>query len=270
MKFMLTSVLLATIAIASPAAEITVKGRVIWDTKLNGPIPKRAKLVANKDADVAAKDDDFYDEDWVIAPIGNGTTGSMRDCVVILTPTPAKGARISPKFKPEDISAVAMKAKQKDVVIDQPCCRFIPHCSGTIEGQKLIIKNSSTVPHNAKYVSSELEGNPLIPPGGEFTVPTPLPAMRSPISLSCSIHGWMKAYIYVFDHPYFYVTLKDGKFEIPNVPALEGKLNLVLRKPDGLFSGGVAGRLGITIDPAMAKDGVLDLGDVPFLAEIKK
>ena len=34
------------------------------------------------------------------------------------------------------------------------------------------------------------------------------------MQLACNIHGWMKAYVRVFDHPYYAVTDEDGKFEI--------------------------------------------------------
>ena len=43
--------------------------------------------------------------------------------------------------------------------------------------------------------------------------------------MSCSIHGSMKSWMRVFNHPYFAVTDANGNFEIKNAPA--GKLNLV-------------------------------------------
>ena len=38
------------------------------------------------------------------------------------------------------------------------------------------------------------------------------------IPVKCNVHPWMKAYIAVFDNPYFQVTGKDGSFTIKNVP----------------------------------------------------
>jgi hypothetical protein len=53
-----------------------------------------------------------------------------------------------------------------------------------------------------------------------------LVAERRPIVVACDIHNWMKAYIMVFDHPFFAVTGADGSFEIKGVPA--GDQNLVI------------------------------------------
>src|SRR5262249_41385609 len=63
------------------------------------------------------------------------------------------------------------------------------------------------------------------PPGGKLDVKGFKPATAA-VSVSCTIHGWMKGYIRVFDHPYFAVTDKDGNFEIKDAPA--GTWNLVV------------------------------------------
>jgi hypothetical protein len=39
------------------------------------------------------------------------------------------------------------------------------------------------------------------------------------VLISCNIHGWMKGHVRIFDHPYYAVTDKEGKFEIKGVPA---------------------------------------------------
>jgi hypothetical protein len=57
-----------------------------------------------------------------------------------------------------------------------------------------------------------------------------MPAGR-PVQLSCDIHPWMAAWIYVFDHDRFAVTTADGSFRIQNVPA--GPHRLAVRQPSG-------------------------------------
>src|SRR5262249_4421621 len=51
-----------------------------------------------------------------------------------------------------------------------------------------------------------------------------VPARPTPISVQCDIHPWMKAYIRVFNHPYFAVTDEDGKFTIKDAPAGEWRI----------------------------------------------
>ena len=46
-----------------------------------------------------------------------------------------------------------------------------------------------------------------------------------PIKIKCDVHPWMKAYVSVFDHPYFSVTDDTGRYQIDNVPP--GKYEVV-------------------------------------------
>lgn len=244
---------------------VTVKGQIVWDAN-KGPVPKRAKIEATKDQEVAAKDKEFLTEDWVV----NAKTNGIKNVVVWLAPEPtakqladlkSKKLKVFPSFDKGDISPAVAKPAKDVVEIDQPCCRFIPHVVAAQEGQKLLIKNSAPIPHNAKYVGNENgEGNPLIPAGGQFQLKEPLVKEKYPIELSCSIHPWMKAYIRVFDHPYFAVTDADGNFEIKNAPVLKGQLRLFVWHESG-FSGGSSGALGTTIE---VKSGEKALGAIKF------
>ena len=38
------------------------------------------------------------------------------------------------------------------------------------------------------------------------------------VEVRCTHHPWMRAYMAVFDHPYFAVTRKDGGFTIDSLP----------------------------------------------------
>jgi hypothetical protein len=242
----------------------TVKGRFVWD-KANGAPPVRSTIKPTKDEEVCAKDKDFMTEDWVVS----AKTGGIKNVVVWLAPDPKPGGakqRDLPPFKKEDIHPTLVKPAKPGVEIDQPCCRFIPHVMAAQEGQTMTIKNSASVPHNAKWTSRENgEINPLIPSGGQFQVQAPLKAERFPINVECSIHPWMKAYVWVFNHPYFSVTDEDGNFEIKNVPVLDGKLRIIAWQENG-FSGGREGRMG---EPISAKPKSTELGDIKFKSEKK-
>ncbi len=39
------------------------------------------------------------------------------------------------------------------------------------------------------------------------------------LEVTCELHPWAKAWILVFDHPYFAVTERNGSFTIPDIPA---------------------------------------------------
>ena len=57
-----------------------------------------------------------------------------------------------------------------------------------------------------------------------------------PITIECATHGWMKAYVRVFDHPYAALSDEDGKFEIPLAPA--GQYQLKVWHPYSGWLGG--------------------------------
>src|SRR5262249_43392099 len=55
-------------------------------------------------------------------------------------------------------------------------------------------------------------------------------AQKHPIQIGCSLHAWMRAWIYVVPHPWFAVSDVEGKFKIGRVPA--GKYSVWLRHAD--------------------------------------
>jgi hypothetical protein len=247
---------------------VTIKGRIVWDDAKGAP-PKRTEIKPTKDEEVCAKDKEFLAEDWIV----NAKTKGIKNVVVSLAPEP-EGAQLTdlqkaqkegksfvfPSFKATSIHPDLAKPAKNEVEIDQPCCRFIPHVVVARAGQDMVIKNSAPVPHNAKWVSRENgEINPLLPAGGQHAVKD-LKAERFPIEISCSIHPWMKAWVRVFDHPYFALTDENGNFEIKNAPVLSGKLRMFIWQENGYHNRN-DGRFGQTIE---VKPGSLDLKELKF------
>jgi hypothetical protein len=241
---------------------VTVKGRIVWDDSKGAP-PARKAITPTKDEEVCSKDKDFKTEDVIV----DAKTKGVKNVVVWLAPEPAAGGpklKDLPPFDKKDIFPSLAKPSKPDVEIDQPCCRFIPHVLAAQEGQNMIIKNSAPIPHNAKWTSRENgEINPLVPSGAQFKVPDPLKAERFPINVECSIHPWMKAYVWVFKNPYFAVTDDEGNFEIKNAPVLNGKLRLVM-----WHESGVSGdwRMG---EPISVKPGTTDLKEIKLKTSAK-
>jgi hypothetical protein len=92
--------------------------------------------------------------------------------------------------------------------------------------QNLLVKNSATIGHNFKWANKLNEGNQAMPANSMFTMAPALAPSYRKVLVECNIHGWMKGSIWVFEHPYFAVTDKDGKFEIKDAPA--GTYKIVL------------------------------------------
>jgi hypothetical protein len=237
----LTTLLLsASPAFAGDGDWGTVKGRVVY----KGPAPAPKEINVTKDQDHCLLKGPLFSEELVVNPKNNG----VRWAFVWLIPE-QKGAKI-----PIHPNLLAIKDKQ--VSIDQPCCQFVPHALGMREGQELVAKNSAPLNHNVHWT-----GHPLKNPGGNVIVPSKksftiegLKADRFPVKINCDIHGWMSAWVRVFDHPYFAVTDKDGNFEIKLAPA--GQFRLMMWQEE---VGWIGGRDGVPV--TIQGGGVTDTGE---------
>ena len=103
-------------------------------------------------------------------------------------------------------------------VLDQNGCMYSPHVQGMMVGQDLLIKNSDATLHN-------IHGLPKLNPEFNFAMPKvvkekaiKMAKAENFIKIKCDVHSWMKAYISVFDHPYFAVTDDSGHYQINNIP----------------------------------------------------
>lgn len=236
---------------ADDAKWATVKGQVVWA----GAVPEQPKIVPGVNKEVCAKDVEPLEEDYVINPKNKG----LKNVFVWIRPV---GAQKEDKFPANLINPALIKAMKPTVEIDQPCCRFIPHVLAAQAGQKMVIKNSAPIAHNAKWSSSNNgDVNPLIAAGGKYELEKALVFERSEIQLQCSLHSWMKSHVRVFDHPYFAVTDADGNFEIKDAPV--GNFSLYVNHPATGWKDGVKGNKG---QPLEIKAGGTDTGKL----EMKK
>ncbi len=191
--------------------DAVVTGKVVID----GPKPEPKKVPAMADhgdkkvclCDEAKKAQADIDQTWIV-----DDKGGVANVLVILQPTGKVAI-------PADVDA---ELKKVQPVLDQPFCAFEPHVVALYKGQKLLVKNSATVPHNTKIVGDALAGNATkdqtLPPG-KSTEPLDIKFQKNPLNVSCSFHTWMSAKIVTLDHPFFAVTKADGTFEVKNVPS---------------------------------------------------
>jgi hypothetical protein len=206
-------------------------GSLSGKVTLDGAIPEIINLVPkmmqnpDKACCLAGKAIEKIDQTWLVDP----KTKAVQNVAVWVKPPAGKYFEIHPKY-----------LKRKDtVVIDQPHCALLPRVSAfnpvyfdgkelVPTGQQLVFKNTATVPHNVRAV-----GHPKFNDGFNRNMPpkTDIDALKDlkpneqfkpqllPITLDCGSHTWMKAHLFVFNHPYYAVTDEKGNFEIPFVPA---------------------------------------------------
>jgi len=112
--------------------------------------------------------------------------------------------------------------------MDQVNYQFVPETMAIRVGDTVRVLNSDDALHNVMTQDGGKPFNVSVVKGKEFSHTFDRAGgLKEPIHLSCAFHGGMRAWIYVFDHPYFKVTERDGKFRFENVPAGEYVLGVI-------------------------------------------
>ncbi len=165
--------------------------------------PKRRESLNNQmggDAvcAAAAAAGSVLDETFVI----DGATGAVKNVFVYV--------KDAPKGK------YAVPADQK--VLDQKGCVYMPHALALQTNQTLNILNSDDTTHNVNSQSEINKGFNESMTSGSAKISKKFPKQEI-FRIKCDVHGWMGAYVGVFEHPFFAVTAEDGSFSIGQLPA---------------------------------------------------
>ncbi len=103
----------------------------------------------------------------------------------------------------------------KRFVLDNRDCRFDPHVSAITVGDTIVATNSDALLHTT-HLYGPLRGNISLPVSG--MVVSRVARLPGIITVLCDIHGWMKAFVRVDDHPLHAVTNEHGQFRISGIP----------------------------------------------------
>jgi len=138
----------------------------------------------------------------------------LRDVVAIFDNAPAQ-----PKVR-----------NARPVVVDQREMIFVPRVVAVQHGQAVSFDNSDMFNHsvmaNSKVAANRF--NIFVSPGKPYE--HVFEVQPRPIPIGCSLHSWMRAWVYVVPHPWFAVSNEQGRFEIKTVPP--GKYTLSLHHAD--------------------------------------
>lgn len=185
----------------SPAAEPkdtygTIRGKVIYD---GGEVHKTLNVIKDE---TTCGSEDLVDESLL-----TDANGGIKWAVVSIDSEVKNG-------KPLD-------ELPGDRVLNQHMCQYQPHVVLVGVGQKLTINNHDHTLHNvrtASFMNDPYNKVQIYVPGTPPPSDTTTFSEPEVVDVLCDVHGWMKAYIHVVEHPYYAVTGDDGSFEITKVP----------------------------------------------------
>jgi plastocyanin len=147
-------------------------------------------------------------------------------------PPGESGSASTGKPSPGGAKKVADKGVEVQAVMDQKDHEFTPRVVAIRAGAGVRFTNSDVANHNVHGhgLDSKNQFNVFTGGGGSHVQRFRAEKGQRPIRIGCDIHPWMQGWVYVFEHPWFAVTDREGRFELPELPP--GHHRLAIRQPD--------------------------------------
>ena len=147
---------------------------------------------------------------WIL--YGRAQAGS-----ILVTVKDGQGTLVSDAVVYAKPNKPVVSLEKKQAVIEQRDKQFVPLVTAIQVGTSVTFPNRDSVRHDVYSLS----------PAKEFELPLYAGIPAEPVTfdkegfvtLGCSIHDWMVAYIAVLPTPYFQVTGKDGRTVLEDLPA---------------------------------------------------
>jgi hypothetical protein len=104
------------------------------------------------------------------------------------------------------------------VILGQKNCMYEPHVVALMTNQPFVVQNNDPTMHNVHPMPKHNRQWSNSQPAGSAPLKSVFSRPEFAMPVLCNVHPWMRAYAFVFDHPYFAVTSKDGTFALNNLP----------------------------------------------------
>jgi plastocyanin len=203
----LSSVALSSVitfaAMAAMGAEPTGAGTIAGAVRYTGEVPPVERIVTSDGSTIEHHD-----------LVVHSKTKGLRYVVVVLADAP-------PQPKLEDA---------EPILVDQVEWVFTPRVVAVQHGQPVHFENSDSVNHSVMTMSTVARNQFNLVAGPGTPIVRVFEPQRPPVMIGCSLHPWMRAWVYIFQHPWFAVTDSRGRFRIADVPP--GRHTLRLLHPD--------------------------------------
>ena len=110
-------------------------------------------------------------------------------------------------------------ARRRDLASED--CVLDPRIQAAVVGTTFNVTNGDKLLHKLIFTEIGTSDTLTVMPffnSGQVVASERLARKSGIVEVRCTFHPWTRAYIAVFDHPYFAVTGSDGSFKIDSVP----------------------------------------------------
>ncbi|HTE44754.1 MAG TPA: carboxypeptidase regulatory-like domain-containing protein [Gemmatimonadaceae bacterium] len=110
---------------------------------------------------------------------------------------------------------------ERRIAIASDQCALDPRVQAAIAGTTVNVENDDMAIHRFVFTHLGRHDTLTVIPffnAGEVVASERIAKTAGLVEVHCAVHPWMRAYIAVFDHPYFAVTEKSGAFTIDSLP----------------------------------------------------
>lgn len=100
-------------------------------------------------------------------------------------------------------------------------CSMLPRTQAVLAGGTLNVYNADKALHRARFVrqgTRDAVAMASYSDDGQVVPVSAALARPGLVEVRCDLHPWSRAWVAVFDQPYFAVTLRDGAFALDSVP----------------------------------------------------
>jgi len=104
------------------------------------------------------------------------------------------------------------------VILMQRNCMYTPHVVALMTGQPFEVQNNDPTMHNVHPMPKQNRQWSNSQPAGSAPLKSVFARPEFAMPVLCNVHPWMRAFVFVFDHPYYAVTSPTGTFELRNLP----------------------------------------------------
>ncbi len=185
------SLFVSDLAFAYEVAEVTNGGTIEGSVRFSGNPPPAKIIEVGQDREVCGKVQKIYEVE-----VKNGGVKNVLVKIVEID-----------KGKDFDF---------QEAVLGQEGCKFKPHIVLASPG-KLTLSSSDPMPHNihTKSIMNPPINKTLNRLNRKSSLSISFPET---IHVKCDLHGWMKAFVVVAEHPYYATTADAGSFQLRDVP----------------------------------------------------